>query len=79
LSQFCTCGSIMINEQCTNKNCSLKPAAKSATGKSAGRGAGRGTSTASKEPKKANPRKSSKCITYNIDELDARKKEENIE
>ncbi|NLD50453.1 MAG: hypothetical protein GX660_25205 [Clostridiaceae bacterium] len=69
MAQFCTCGSLMINEACTNKNCAFK-AANASSGKASGK-----KSTASKSLKADKPAKStkvrraSKCITYNLNDI----------
>jgi hypothetical protein len=72
LAQFCTCGSIVINNHCTNKNCSTKSDSASGSGKVAK--ARKSTKEAKTDkPPKANPRRASKCITYNLYDI----KEEN--
>ncbi len=68
MAEFCTCGSLMIEGSCTNKNC-VNKVGKSTTAKK---------TRAKKDPSEAKPkttrtRKSSKCITYNLYET----KEEN--
>lgn len=69
MAQFCTCGSLMINDACTNKNCTFK-AANASTGKASTK-----KSTASKSLKADKPAKStkarraSKCITYNLNDI----------
>jgi len=61
MSEFCSCGSLIIEDRCTNKNCSARKStaasmmpgkAKSKTNKAAGR------------------KKSSRCITYNLYDLE---------
>ncbi|ACL76222.1 hypothetical protein [Ruminiclostridium cellulolyticum] len=68
--EFCKCGSMMVNGNCSNKHCStnlgklLKAKAKKA--------ARTKTTTAaapSTTPKSTKTPKASKCITYNISEL----------
>lgn len=74
LADFCTCGSIIINGHCTNKGCINKAQGKSATSKATVRKA----SKESSEKKVLNPvrtRRSSKCITYNLNDI---KEEENV-
>jgi hypothetical protein len=63
LAQFCTCGSLMINDTCTNKNCSFKPSGKSAPSKTTRK---RTAKTGVKEPKVVKAKKASKCVTYNL-------------
>jgi hypothetical protein len=60
LAEFCTCGSLIINEQCTNKNCTNKPASKSASPKHSSAKEGK------KETKSTRTRRASKVITYNL-------------
>ena len=71
MTQFCTCGSIIINEQCTNKNCSTRSKSKQASPKKA---AAKSSSSVKKEPKSPRTRRSSKCVTYNLYDVE---KEEN--
>ncbi|MEG6612549.1 hypothetical protein V6C42_06775 [Pseudoclostridium thermosuccinogenes] len=74
MAEFCICGSLIIGGSCTNKNCKNK-AANSTTSKPA-----RKTNKAEKVTKTArssSSRRSSKCITYNLYDLD--KKGENVE
>ncbi len=62
MPEFCTCGSIIFNNQCTNKNCANRSASKSTTSKQAGPK----SSTVKKEAKSTKTRRASKCITYNL-------------
>ena len=77
MAEFCTCGSIIINNKCTNKNCELK------TGKTGNVSAPKRTSRAkaktvptesiglkseTKKPTSAS-RRSSKCVTYKLSEF----------
>lgn len=72
MAEFCSCGSLMIGGNCTNKNCSNKAAAKPASGKHAGakKAAGKTRSSLAAEKKTesayAKARRASKCITYNL-------------
>lgn len=61
MAEFCTCGSLMIDGSCTNKNC-VHRAVKGATTK---RTRVKKESVESK-PKATRTRKASKCITYNL-------------
>lgn len=74
MAEFCKCGSIMINGQCTNKNCTDKASGKSdsalqsATGNSKKKGA-----------KSAKTKRASKVITYNLYEVeDESEREEDV-
>ncbi len=62
MPEFCTCGSIIFNNQCSNKNCSNKSTSKSASSKQSSAK----DPTAKKEAKGTRTRRSSKCITYNL-------------
>ncbi len=74
MAEFCFCGSLMIDGSCTNKNCINK--AKHASG--AKTRSPRSSKTAdTKQPKKTAVRKSSKVITYSLEELE-KKARENI-
>lgn len=72
LVEFCTCGSIKIEGNCTNKNCASNSAVKDSTPNPAARK----TASVKKEPKPARTRKASKVITYNL--YDDNKSEEDI-
>ncbi len=61
LSEFCTCGSIIIAGSCTNKNCSLKAAKK---------GTASVEKLQKKEKKTTRTKRASKCITYNLYEAE---------
>lgn len=62
MAQFCTCGSLMINESCTNKNCINKVSTKTASS-----AAKKGKAAKAEKPAKSTrTRRSSKCITYNL-------------
>ncbi|MCX7746198.1 MAG: hypothetical protein N2645_04805 [Clostridia bacterium] len=71
MAQFCTCGSLVINDQCTNKNCSLRTATKTTTKSQSA------SKQPKKEPKTTKTRRASKVVTYNL--YDVEKKEENVE
>ena len=69
---FCSCGSLMIDDLCTNKNCSFHKPATTKTSKP------KEPKTAKETPVKLGgkaktayekARRSSRCITYSIDEL----------
>ncbi|MFZ5987561.1 MAG: hypothetical protein ACOYWZ_10625 [Bacillota bacterium] len=74
MAQFCTCGSLMINDNCTNKNCTNKAPSKSGT-TSAKQARLKKADTAEKPAKPTRTRRASKCITYNLYE---NKEEESI-
>ncbi|NLL07195.1 MAG: hypothetical protein GX270_15760 [Clostridiaceae bacterium] len=69
MAEFCTCGSLMLEGSCTNKNCVNKTAGKSTTAKKTRAK----KDTLETKPKTTRTRKASKCITYNLYET----KEEN--
>lgn len=72
MAEFCSCGSLMIGGNCTNKNCANKAAGKQGAVKQAGtkKAAGKSKSAASLGTKPENAhakaRRASKCITYNL-------------
>ncbi|MDF2522647.1 MAG: hypothetical protein K0R31_288 [Clostridiales bacterium] len=70
MAEFCTCGSIKIEGNCTNKNCASNSSGKTAATKSSTRK----TAAVKKEPK---TRRASKVITYNLYENN--NSEENID
>jgi hypothetical protein len=74
LAEFCSCGSLKINGSCTNKNCVNKVAAKPAAKSSAGRSTAPKALKAKPETSPSRTRRASKCITYNL--YDLQKKEE---
>lgn len=64
MAEFCTCGSLVLDGSCTNKNCSNKAMGKhsaSAAKKSQAKKAAQEV-----KPKVTKVRKASKCITYNL-------------
>jgi hypothetical protein len=71
MSEFCKCGSIMINGSCTRKSCSNKlektPSSRART--VSAKTASTKTPAVKSELKSTNVRRASKCITYNISEL----------
>ncbi|HOQ01748.1 MAG TPA: hypothetical protein PK604_13220 [Acetivibrio clariflavus] len=71
LAEFCTCGSLMLDGTCTNKNCKNKTVSKS-NSSTAKKTKTKDESLESK-PKTTRIRRASKCITYNLYDL----KEEN--
>lgn len=74
MADFCTCGSIIINGHCTNKGCINKAQSKSTTSKATARKASK-ESLEAKALKPVRTRKSSKCITYNLNDI---KEEETV-
>ncbi|MCR4436386.1 MAG: hypothetical protein QHH06_11005 [Clostridiales bacterium] len=75
MAEFCTCGSIIIDGHCTNKNCTFKAAAKSSAPKPASR---KQASPEKKEAKPARTKRASKCITYNLYEIKEEEREGNV-
>jgi hypothetical protein len=65
--EFCTCGSIIIDGQCTNKNCSYKAQSGSVQTKPK---SGKKSTPAKKGPKTSKTKRASKCITYNLYETE---------
>lgn len=71
--KFCSCGSLMTDDICTNKNCSMH---KSLPRKSGNPGVGKAADKVAEKPvMKAKStydkaRRSSRCITYSIKELE---------
>lgn len=69
MAEFCECGSLIVGGRCSNKSCTLRaaaglPAAKKPSAKA--RASLKGTVAAAKPVKVPNPRRASKCITYNL-------------
>lgn len=69
MAEFCECGSLKINGRCSNKSCKLGGSTNSAPVRKAA--ARQNVSDKSKAlktsaPKKADPRRASKMITYNL-------------
>lgn len=65
MADFCKCGSIIISDKCTNKNCDFKvakPKSSSAATKS------KKTSSNSKTSARG-ARRSSKCVTYKLSDF----------
>ncbi len=80
MAEFCECGSLKINGRCSNKSCKLggdtgaARVRKTAAGPNAS-----GSTRASKTsvPKRADPRRASKVITYNLYDIKKDKGPEN--
>ena len=71
MAKFCECGSLIISDNCTNKNCTFKPNTKSALTK---------TNKVSRVRKKTDAqsttsktRRASKCVTYNLNDFREKK------
>ena len=62
--EFCTCGSLMIDNQCSNKNCPSKVSAKS--GSTVHKKA-TGLKSTVKSPRS---RRASKVVTYNLNDTE---------
>lgn len=70
LAEFCECGSLVIDGRCSNKNCTLRAAANPATVVKTARGRTPGKKAdAVKQTRAPNPRRASKCITYNLNDI----------
>ena len=66
MANFCSCGSLMIDDHCTNKNCAFKV---NTTGTKIVRQKKEKKVKDESKPKKATKTKrASKCITYNLNE-----------
>ncbi len=77
LAEFCTCGSLKINSQCTNKNCSLGEVIKSPTAKGSRAKTTRAKkSDEQKASKDSSARKASKCVTYSLSDLEEKENAE---
>ena len=69
MAEFCECGSLKINGRCSNKSCKIggdtgaAPIRKTAAGLNA---SGRAKASKTSAPKKTDPRRASKVITYNL-------------
>ncbi|NLI57147.1 MAG: hypothetical protein GX387_01270 [Clostridium sp.] len=64
MAQFCTCGSLMVDDKCTNKKCKYIASTKSSS--STKKRAAEKKTVAEEKPKAKRTRRASKCITYNI-------------
>lgn len=71
MAQFCECGSLIINEKCTNKVCSFKKT----TATKSKRSSETNVKTSSSKVSNKSTRRSSKVITYSLSDLEANKKE----
>ena len=71
LAEFCTCGSLVIGGHCTNKKCSSSAPVKTATVRAPKKAAVPKTKDApvKKESNPASARRSSKVISYNLNDL----------
>jgi hypothetical protein len=61
--EFCKCGSLILNGQCSNKGCTFSSHGKDAVAKASSK---KTKSKPKNTVKSTNPRASSKCITYNL-------------
>ncbi len=66
MASFCECGSLIINEKCTNSKCTHR---KKAT-RTVKKGRPKEKSVTKGKENKKNHRRSSRCITYSIEELE---------
>lgn len=77
MAEFCECGSLVIDGRCSNKNCSLRAAGNPASekktssrAKAAVKKAGTAKIGTVKAAAKApSSRRASKCITYNLNDV----------
>jgi hypothetical protein len=66
----------MLSGNCTNKNCTFRTISKPSTPKQSARSKAASSDTPAKEKKPPRVRRSSKCITYNLYDIE---KEEAME
>ena len=74
MAEFCKCGSLIVSDKCSNKNCAFK------TDKVVGGAVAKKSAAEKKSKTTTSTRRSSKCVTYSIDELadrDPRYKDDN--
>lgn len=80
MAEFCGCGSLVIDNRCSNKNCSLKaagnPASKKKTSAGAKAAVKKSETTKTTAVRKTVSRRASKCITYNLKDLEKKEPEE---
>lgn len=69
MAEFCNCGSLIINDHCSNKNCTLKAASTKVS-------AGRASSSVKKAAKSPKTRKASKVVTYNLYDTESNEEED---
>lgn len=78
--EFCTCGSLIINGKCSNKNCEYRVEEQTKPIKTVKRKASTAKnasmdSTSKKSNSTTSSRRNSKCITYSLEELEKRKED----
>lgn len=73
MAEFCTCGSIKIGGNCTNKSCINRETSKPAKAKAS---ASKAAASVKSQSRVTKTRKSSKVVTYNLYDTE---NEENIE
>lgn len=69
MAEFCECGSLIFDGRCSNKNCSLRAVTKPVTARKSAtkvKAAGKSLDATKPSVKTPNPRRASKCITYNL-------------
>ncbi|HEY9061856.1 MAG TPA: hypothetical protein VIO64_15320 [Pseudobacteroides sp.] len=66
MSEFCKCGSLMLSGNCTNKNCTFRTISKPSSPKQSSRSKAASSDISAKEKKPPRVRRASKCITYNL-------------
>jgi hypothetical protein len=69
LAEFCECGSLVIDSRCSNKHCTLRAVTKPAPVRKSSakaKATGKGLEATKPSVKVPNPRRASKCVTYNL-------------
>lgn len=78
MAEFCECGSLVIDNHCTNKHCSHRAVTKPAPAKRAAakkKDVSKGLNASTPVVKPTNPRRASKCITYNLYDTESTRSE----
>ena len=78
MSEFCECGSLVIDGRCTNKNCSLRGAAKPVPVRKSSakrKVVGKSLDAVKSAVKSPSARRASKCITYNLSDVEEKESE----
>jgi hypothetical protein len=70
MADFCSCGSIILDGSCTNKSCEHRVVKKKVVRKKKKASTVKATKPA---PEKKTTRRSSKCVTYPLSELEEKK------
>jgi len=79
LVEFCKCGSLILNGHCSNKGCAFVNKDSVSVAASHKKTRTKTKSTTKSSIKSSNPRMSSKCITYNLYEINENEKDNAID